>query len=875
MTYPGFQGASMRALRVFEAGSSGSLKPPHSLHARESLRSARAPRPSLSLVEGRFEAIYTTATFTANANTMPTQDIAWDEDRGGPRDPLNLISFPDGGQFHQSTKKILEWKPCGPHDQGRVVLPSVHVERLFRKAPVNDPKKLNPLKVMTRCLDIQGYMADALDLLVDEGLLTEIDEEGDEQDRVFETIDDLTEKADKLVRELIDHATLAVDDSSFEWLEDFHDRAGTDDSKIKWLSTITLAQMTEDLGNLEAYVDLALMLGPRSTEAVRVDHSSQFFGMIGEGEGGQLSAAMRKLYFPEGNSPSPAFMAGRLATFMTETRWPRVLNKEYANTEEYAYDLPRRAAWKKAARQEWPMLVQHKLGFIVKRRLPTVNTLFKDYVADSMCLVQEVEVVADMLLYGSDTHKLPLRDLQKIEDMLHLHYGDMIRSEAEEGKASSEMVPKLLDKLKAAQKEEKGATGKSDEDEVRGPKPGQINRALAEKAYTKLEVKHMTPLQDDTYTNDQKLEMIKECLTSGSVLPHAVIFAPKGARMSVYIGAPGADLLALLYGERHMLPMYLGQTLVYDPDEGEVPRDLRTFRLGPDDTAKLCNFEWGDVDFLNGILLKIRGEEAGTEFLKYSTKTLYHHADMLTNLQELYGRLFEGLGYARDVPKAEGMSYRGFLAGLKRIHTFAIGLSTDEQKGAFAMIDDYAARAMKAAADNAKRIILGPSPADRKLGPWLRADEAVVIELTETLATIKDTATYRRRMGSIFGSKAKAAALPGFGLAGGAGGGGGGGGGAGGGANGGRKAKAGGGTSGGGGGTNGGGGSGGGKATGKGKSPGGKANTGSNGGANQGGKPKVGSAVEAKRIFPYEDGTFSIGKRCLPTNGPSGAEKLR
>ena len=45
----------------------------------------------------------TTATSTAITNTMPTQVIALDEDRGGPRDPLNLISFPDGGQFHQST----------------------------------------------------------------------------------------------------------------------------------------------------------------------------------------------------------------------------------------------------------------------------------------------------------------------------------------------------------------------------------------------------------------------------------------------------------------------------------------------------------------------------------------------------------------------------------------------------------------------------------------------------------------------------------------------------------------------------------------------------------------------------------------------------
>ena len=94
MTHPGLQGASMRALRVFEAGSSGFLKPPHSLHARESLRSARAPRASLSFVEGRIGAIDPTATLTATTNIMPTQDIAWDEDRGGPRDPLNLISLP-------------------------------------------------------------------------------------------------------------------------------------------------------------------------------------------------------------------------------------------------------------------------------------------------------------------------------------------------------------------------------------------------------------------------------------------------------------------------------------------------------------------------------------------------------------------------------------------------------------------------------------------------------------------------------------------------------------------------------------------------------------------------------------------------------------
>ena len=102
-------------------------------------------------------------------------------------------------------------------------------------------------------------------------------------------------------------------------------------NKIKWLSTVDMTQLTEDLGNLESYIDLALVLGPRSTEAVRVDHSSQFFGMAGEGEGGQLSAVMRKFYFPDGNAPSPTFIAGRLATFLTETRWPKVLTKEYGD----------------------------------------------------------------------------------------------------------------------------------------------------------------------------------------------------------------------------------------------------------------------------------------------------------------------------------------------------------------------------------------------------------------------------------------------------------------------------------------------------------------------------------------------------------------
>ena len=81
---------------------------------------------------------------------------------------------------------------CSSGVRAALTVVAVHIERLFRKSPVPDPKKLNPLKMITRCLDISNY-ADALDLLVDEGLLEEDDGDGGTQERVFESIDDLQE----------------------------------------------------------------------------------------------------------------------------------------------------------------------------------------------------------------------------------------------------------------------------------------------------------------------------------------------------------------------------------------------------------------------------------------------------------------------------------------------------------------------------------------------------------------------------------------------------------------------------------------------------------------------------------------------------------
>ena len=90
---------------------------------------------------------------------MTDLDAAWDEDRGGPTDSRNLISFPTGGDFYKATKAALPWSECGAHYEGRHVVASVFIEKLLRKAPVQDPSTFNTDHFMTKCLDVERYLA--------------------------------------------------------------------------------------------------------------------------------------------------------------------------------------------------------------------------------------------------------------------------------------------------------------------------------------------------------------------------------------------------------------------------------------------------------------------------------------------------------------------------------------------------------------------------------------------------------------------------------------------------------------------------------------------------------------------------------------------
>ena len=53
--------------------------------------------------------------------------------------------------------------------------------------------------------------------------------------------------------------------------------------------------------------------------------------------------------FYAGETPSKAFLVKRIVDFIYESFWPDALRLEFNTSEEYAFDLSKRAAWKRAA----------------------------------------------------------------------------------------------------------------------------------------------------------------------------------------------------------------------------------------------------------------------------------------------------------------------------------------------------------------------------------------------------------------------------------------------------------------------------------------------------------------------------------------------
>ena len=185
-------------------------------------------------------------------------DLEWDEDRTGNRSPRSLVSLPDNHPFFLATSKAIDWTSCGDEDVGRVVTPSVFLEKLLRYAPVQRPRELKGHAFLSKTISL-NFMRGGLGLLIDQGLLEEEDDEDNEDNSdsfEFESATDLQDAADKLVKELKDEPDLAVDSDSFEWVEGFEEHVQAPDAR--WIKDLTLEELTDQTNNLKVYVDLAV-----------------------------------------------------------------------------------------------------------------------------------------------------------------------------------------------------------------------------------------------------------------------------------------------------------------------------------------------------------------------------------------------------------------------------------------------------------------------------------------------------------------------------------------------------------------------------------------------------------------------------------------
>ena len=70
---------------------------------------------------------------------MTSHDALYDESCGGNRNRNNFISFPIQGPFYKATARALPWQPPGAHATDRMMVPSIFVETLFRRAATDLP----------------------------------------------------------------------------------------------------------------------------------------------------------------------------------------------------------------------------------------------------------------------------------------------------------------------------------------------------------------------------------------------------------------------------------------------------------------------------------------------------------------------------------------------------------------------------------------------------------------------------------------------------------------------------------------------------------------------------------------------------------------
>jgi hypothetical protein len=311
-------------------------------------------------------------------------DVEYDEDVGNPQLPECPINIARSEELFEMTQRALEWKTPADGDATRAVTPIANFERMVRKAPVPDPTKLSRVIGMTRCLHLHDYLVPALTLLMENGL-GEKDDNDDDDLVVYENLDQLLQRCDEVMQLVLDDPTVVIDDASM--FDSFEDLSPAN-AQLNWLLPVDLQQLTGKTKDLTLYSEYKMMLGPCALNADRLANGSQLrmvvTSSVGAPEGGLLAHAMRMHFGLDQNVPAD-FLSDQVGDFLFNTRWISPYDYAFDTSKEYAMDLPQRAKWPRATREEWLAIAMNKITRVLERadKVSTLRAIFLDDANDA------------------------------------------------------------------------------------------------------------------------------------------------------------------------------------------------------------------------------------------------------------------------------------------------------------------------------------------------------------------------------------------------------------------------------------------------------------------------------------------------------------
>jgi hypothetical protein len=690
---------------------------------------------------------------------MPTIDLEYDEDRGNSARPDCPLSISREEDFYTATANVMGYETPEDGDDFYAIAPHLAFERLAREARVEDPDGLSGTRLLPACLHV-NFLADVIDAAIELGVLTGGDEDGDDV-RVFATYEELLAAFDAVIQENPEEARFLPDSGSFDAYEPFV--AG---GVGQWVDAMMLDKVTRRTGSLRQYVELAEIFGPRALQVERNDASSQFAMMVGGADRGLLIQTVKKYYYGEDSTAAVQFLTGRLQNFLLDTRWESPWDVSSHDPVYYTLDLPNRAKQITASRATWPTLVREKIVKALPRLSP-FDVLLEDVSTQPQVIIRALVAIGDAVLPGENSQKLAFANIITVRDYVAEHYTDYIQEQRRAGKNSAELCKLLLQDITAqggvAPSTEKEVTPHSEDarrDRIVAPKPRQIRKAMVSPSFVRLASEYVPSLRDGCLSSEATLEMLGDVLTAPTVLPKVVLLASTSSRSSPYTHL--SDFLNLLKDKQTNMLLYLGQSLAFDEEEGEVAEHMEQFEYNAREFSLLCAGRWSEMDHLNHVLLALSGEDGGVKFATHDVKRLYHFEGMYGHLIKHVSKLWWSIGYPKHIDRSRGLTYAGFLRKLQRLVEKSAAMEPEPCSRLLALVDEFAEEGYKRAATNWDLTVYGSSPGDRELGPWLPASEPLLKKIDDLLKELKKTAQFFQRTQGVFQAKRQASMLPGW-----------------------------------------------------------------------------------------------------------------